>query len=354
VEKDIEKIFQEFGVTVSKNYNSYVGTCPVHLGDNKSAFNYRLPCDGFKTATWQCYTRSCHETFLKTTIGLIRALLSSRNLRWSMPGNKTVSFFDAVEWLEKRYNTSNTGVVTHTIQEEIKFEIPTPKILLTKQQIRGKLNIPSKYFVNRGFSPKLLDFHDVGPLIKPEDTGLYYRELVPVYDIEGKFCIGATARSVFEACPKCQSYHDSKRNCPKPELLHVYCKWKNWQFRKAFSLYNFWWAKTSLQRTKKAILVEGCGDTWSLKRVGIENVVSPYGRSLSIGQAKLLQNIGVTDLYICFDSDLAGKEGFKQLGKRYWQDFFIHGINIPSEFHDIGEIKPEILHSIIEREYGSK
>ncbi len=344
VENNIEKLWEKFGITVSKFHGYYGGTCPVHGGDNTTAFQFMMNNDGvYHRPRWRCWTHSCHERCRDTTIGLIQCLLSHRG---------QASFFDAVEWIEKNFPVNGISLETDETIITPNFSIPPPKLQLTKAEIRGKINIPSRYFQSRGFSPKLLDFHDVGPFKKPEN-GLFYREVVPVYDLTGTICIGATCRSVFEECPKCHAFHDPKRDCPKPELLSVYCKWKNWQFRKAFSLYNYWWANKTLQKTRKAILVEGIGDTWALKAIGIENVVSAYGRHLSFGQLKLLLNAGVEHLYVAFDNDQAGQDGFKQLGKKYWQDVNIHKIEIPHYFHDIGEIPEDHLYKIIRKEYGS-
>ena len=340
VDTNIERILAHFNRKLRLYGDYYIGSCQVHMGDN--------PCSNIyyhNRSKWRCFTHQCEITFQKTSIGYIRGLLSSEKYGWRVPGNQTAGFNETINWINEFLG--KPSIQDFPKEEKPKFEWPEPKLLLTKTEIRAKLNIPSNYFLNRGFYPETLDYYDVGPLKKPE-KGLYFRELVPIYDLENKYCIGATCRSSFEKCPKCLCHHDLWRECPKEEIRHIYSKWRNWEFRKAYSLYNYWGEKDRLKKEKWAIIVEGPGNIWRLKEAGITNCLATYGKSLCFPQSKILEWAKVQHLFVGYDNDEAGKEGFNRLGQQYWQQFNIHKLVWPKEYNDLGEIIPWKIKEIIE------
>ena len=72
--------------------------------------------------------------------------------------------------------------------------------------------------------PKL-NKYDVGLCTNPQRP-MYNRVVAPIYDTEYKTMVGCTGRSIFEACPKCGTYHNPQRDCPSPEKQWLYSKWK--------------------------------------------------------------------------------------------------------------------------------
>jgi DNA primase len=76
-------------------------------------------------------------------------------------------------------------------------------------------------------------------------------------------------------------------------------------FQKGQNLYGLTWARHSIRREEKALVVEGYMDALSLAAHGIENVVATLGTALTTDQAKLLSRYG-TRVLLLFDSDAAG------------------------------------------------
>ena len=88
-----EDIFDEFNVDYRKNYKRFYGPCPIHCGDNQSAFNF-FP-DGYDVrGMWTCHTRHCEKKWKRTFIGLIHGLLSREY-------NDPIKWIVALDWLLK-------------------------------------------------------------------------------------------------------------------------------------------------------------------------------------------------------------------------------------------------------------
>jgi hypothetical protein len=91
---NIEFLFNELGVNI-ENLSTYGNTlrmaCPIHDGDNRTAFSIDL-----NKGHWNCYTKNCHEDNYDM-IGLIRLLLKKVK-------NKDVSCEETVEWIGSKLN----------------------------------------------------------------------------------------------------------------------------------------------------------------------------------------------------------------------------------------------------------
>ncbi len=340
IDDNIGKILNEFNVKLNKYHWYYNGKCPIHCGDNPSSFClFHNENQNYKSARWKCYTKGCESIFCQSSIGLVRGLLSREKYGWNGLGDRIESFSNTLQWCRKFVGFKEDVQKEKVGVKEKEFELPAPQVLFTKQEVRDSIIIPSPYFLNRGFSPDTLDFFDVGRPKEPVNK-FFFREFVPVYDFQNEFCIGAVCRTVFDKCEKCNVYHDKNYPCPKEEWRGAYCKWKNYCFRKEYSLYNLWNASESIKRTGNVVLGEGSGTIWKLNDSGIRNCVSAYGVELCYNQAIILERFGVKNICVAFDNDKAGEEGFLRLGRKYWQRFNIHKIEIPPFFNDLGEMEP--------------
>jgi DNA primase len=151
-----------------------------------------------------------------------------------------------------------------------------------------------------------LDKYDVGLCNKPEKE-MYNRAVAPIYDIDHKYMVGCTGRSIFNKCDQCSCFHDSNHGCPEIEDRWKYCKWKhNYQFKSQNHLYNLWYAKKYILESYKVILVESPGNVWKLEENGIHNSVALFGSSLSDKQKILLDGSGAMTIISIMDSDDAG------------------------------------------------
>jgi DNA primase len=76
-------------------------------------------------------------------------------------------------------------------------------------------------------------------------------------------------------------------------------------FSKGRLLYGLHWAKQSIRRDERALLVEGYFDVVRLVAAGVESVVAPLGTALTEAQAALIRRY-TKNVYLLYDSDPAG------------------------------------------------
>lgn len=307
-----------------------VSSCPVHGGDNTSAWNfyYNEP-----RGIWKCRTQSCHQKYGKGVLDLIVAV-------------RNCSREAAIKFLED-FNKGFVYNDTHkSFINEVNFfkeTIKSKKTVINKSQIRERLSIPSKYFIDRGYSAAILDRYDVGDCWTQKKY-FYGRAVVPVYD-ENDIYIGATGRSVFQLCPKCQGYHIGySQKCPDKPWL--FSKWRH-TANSSFSsvLYNFNNAKSSIKETGTIIVVEGAGDVWRFEEADVHNSVAICGANLLESHIFILEYSGAQNIILATDNDDAGRNFRQMLKKRLSRCFNIYDLEFPG--HDIGELKLEEIKSCI-------
>jgi DNA primase len=76
-------------------------------------------------------------------------------------------------------------------------------------------------------------------------------------------------------------------------------------FQKGSTLYGLNWAKNSIRKDERVLLVEGYFDCVRLLAAGIESTVAPLGTALTEQQAELLRKY-TTTVFLLYDSDRAG------------------------------------------------
>jgi DNA primase len=206
-------------------------------------------------------------------------------------------------------------------------------VVCSEEELKKFLKIPSLYYVKRGFSKEILKRYNVGFCDNP-NSAMYMRSAIPVLDKQGKNIVGIVGRSVFSQCPKCQSYHGVKRDCPEEEWKRaIYSKWKNGVgFNSSQHLYNFWNAKNYFKDT--AIIVEGQSDVWRLEEAGIKTSVGMFGCVLKPLQIEMLKEQGITKVIAPFDMDEAGQKGLENLKEK--NVFEVIEIKLPTK--DVGEL----------------
>jgi len=100
-------------------------------------------------------------------------------------------------------------------------------------------------------------------------------------------------------------------------------------FSKGRLLYGLNWAKQSIRRDERVLLVEGYFDVVRLVAAGIESVVAPLGTSLTEAQAVLLRRY-TRNVYLLFDSDNAGlKATFRSADVLLGQGTSVQVVTLP-------------------------
>ena len=316
---------QDFG-------NRYAGCCPVHRGDNPTAFSL------FKDSNkWCCFTHSCQQDFHNDLIGLIKGILPSHQL------------YEAINWAEKFLD--NEVIPTGNLNTNIINNISVQAKPVPREQVRKSLDIPAQYYIDRGYSREVLDKYDVGLCINNKKN-MRQRVVVPVYEEEMIGMIGCTGRSIFEKCEKCKCHHHIRYPCPLPEYRGYYSKWKHSRgFSTKRHLYNLWEARKYIDKTGVIILVESPGNVWRLEEAGIHNSVGLFGSSLSSSQFYNINETGALTIVVLADNDSGGKNFISSVMRLASN---IYNIILP-EFpkNDVGELSisevKEIVQPVVEK-----
>jgi hypothetical protein len=304
---NIEDILHHFDVESSIYNETLTGCCPVHGGDNPSAFSVLLRGVG----NWRCFTHRCHEKYGTPSgagmVSLVQALLSRE---------KEVKFKETIDWLIDFLKiNSDDATLKHDSNREF---INLCKYISPKEQAENKfypreqaivnLKIPSQYYVGRGYKAETLYKFDIGECYNP-DKEMYNRAVVPFYDESGRYMVGCSGRSIFEKCTKCEHYHNPHHRCPMMAIEKK--RAKKWRHSNHFNadnyLYNLHNALPFITRTKTCILMEGPGEIWKLDEAGLYNTVATLGVKFTDSQVEILESFGVQNLILAFNNDEAGK-----------------------------------------------
>jgi 5S rRNA maturation endonuclease (ribonuclease M5) len=352
----IESLLDYFEIEYKQQSKMITMSCPIHGGDNTSAINIYPQGESYR-GNWKCRTHHCEETFKPSIIGFIRGILSHRNYGWEKSNDSICSFYEAVQFAEKflKENLDSIKVDNKHIEKNtfintinnITSKEKSNTTYVSRQTIIRSLDIPSKYFLDRGYSKDILIKYDVGDC-KNSGKEMSDRAVVPIYDEEYKYMIGCTGRSIFDQCSNCKSYHENQIPC---ETINQEYKWlmSKWRHSKNFKtqecLYNFWFAKQYIQKSNSAIIVESPGNVWRLEESGIHNSVAIFGSSLSDKQKMLLDISGALNLILIMDNDEAGKKAAEQIIKKCERTYNVYSIKI--DYDDVGSMSKEQIISTI-------
>jgi DNA primase len=294
--------------------------CPIHGGDNPTAFSYDL----YKHC-WSCFSQHCEKVHGNDIIGLVR-------------GIKNLSFNDAVKWL-KELVIDNKNIDWSKIDESIDFENlqSIHKKSYNKVIDESKLdNLVKDYssLQDRGFNEETLKTFEGG--VSTVGEMYHHRFMIPIRNELTKL-VGFTGRSIYNKCSKCGMFH--KDECPKPEQGKDYSKWRHYPplFHKQIELYNIDKAKSYIYKTNTCVIVEGPFDVWKLWQHGVKNVVGSFGTSLSYEQCSLLTRQNCINLILMFDTDDAGIKATKDSVKMTNQIFKVFVPELPKDI-DPGEL----------------
>lgn len=347
---DIENLLLSLGIDSYKMLDKMITmSCPVHGGDNDSAFNLYHQGDTYR-GNWKCRTHQCENIFKSSIIGFIRGCLSHQN-GWHKDGDDMVSFNDALKFaIAFSKHDPSDQKQTRKAKEKNNFinavkNISPPensqKIiqLVPRTLVIKALNIPSKYFIERGYSKDILIKYDIGDCIG-QGKEMSNRAVVPVYDNDMIGMAGCTGRTIFNKCQACSCFHDPNQKCPDDKDKWLNCKWKhNKNFKTQEYLYNFWFAKEFITQTKTVVIVESPGNVWRLEESGIHNSVAIFGSSMSQKQKMLLDISGAMNIVTIMDNDPAGQEAAKQIELKCGRTYNVKHVQLSC--NDVAEMTPE-------------
>ncbi len=311
IAENIEDVYDYFDVKYTANEKMVISSCCVHGGDNNTALNFYHNSE-YKYH-YVCRTHGCESHFKNTAIGFVRGALSHSKYGWEKAGDKEAHFNETIEFLLDMFKLKwesmdveeNAGVQIKNSYKNFCSainNIETPRVsgVYSKEQYRGSVQIPSDYYLKRGYSIEVLDDYDIGTC-KNYGKPLFNRAVVPIYDDLGEMIVGFSGRSIFDQCDKCNHWHDPTKKC------QIFPKWRHSKgLQRDKLLYNYHSAKKHIQKTGAAILVESPGNVWRLEEAGIHNSMAIFGTAFSTYQKQLIDETGALTLIIMMDNDENG------------------------------------------------
>ncbi len=331
---------EEFGIDLQQDDYMYHGRCPIHDGDNRTAFNLYKGGDT-RPGYWCCWTKHCERKFKSTPIGFVRGILTK--------DNKDISFDQTINWICNFLGQPIGGIkVDHAQTEQRDFcslvrkinkTVPTAEKGISRLEVRRKLDIPARFFLERQYPAEILDRFDVGycaDMTKPMGG----RVVIPVYDESKLFCVASSGRSIHARCNKCGMHHAKAAECPHKDP-YKNLRFSKWRHSGAINsyLYNYWNAKPVIKKTGTVVIVEGPGDVWRLVQYGVENVVALTGNALSDSQQIILEMSGASTVIDLLDNDEAGKVGSAQLKSKL--GLYMRLVKPVFSGKDVGEMSQE-------------
>jgi 5S rRNA maturation endonuclease (ribonuclease M5) len=336
---NITIILDSFGLPYKNYPNRVAFECPVHDSSNKESAN--IFTKGNKTyGNFKCWTNNCHDEIGYGAINFVKFLIEKHT-------GSTLRLSEVGLYLQDKAKiklpkisiegVSNKKFSSFVLNENKVFN----KVIASRESLLKKIIIPSPYFINRGFSEGVLTAFDVG-YCRTHGKEMFMRSVVPVYN-NMEQVIGCLGRSQFEECGICGRYHSPVRRCPSNKLEEKWSrKWINSEgFKTGLTLYSLWNLPEDI---KKVILVEGPADVWRLWEGGIKNAVALFGCNLLDEQVRLLDALGITDIYMSLDNDDAGRSGEKSIIEKYSLFYNLHKIHY--SYKDVGSIPVELIPEI--------
>lgn len=351
---NIEDLLNHFGLDYTYSGKLITMSCPIHGGDNKSALNLYPEGDVYR-GNWKCRTHNCEKYYKSSIIGLIRGIISNQKYGWSKDGDEHCSFDEALQFCLQFLNKNLSDIkITSSERNKKSFttslryinpEINNTNEGITRKQIRANLDIPAKYYIERGYSSDILDKYDVGLCTKPGKE-MYNRVVVPIYDHKHQFMVGCSGRSIHNKCDQCNSYHDKNEKCPSDERQRFYSKWKHSaSFQSQNHLYNIWFAKQHIIDTNTVIVVESPGNVWRLEEAGVHNSVAIFGSSLSDRQKMILDASGAMTIITMMDNDDAGKKATDLIKQKCYKTYNVKNIEFPAQ--DVADLSVDYIKNSI-------
>jgi len=344
----VAEILDALGIEYSERGDYLQGKCPCHDGDNPRSFYWAI-----RTNHWRCNTKHCEKDAISgkssSIFGLIRGAMSNK-IHEKFYFNQAVFFAGKI-----------LGIGDIKFDKSTKEDIEVNKIIKQYKRKKNKavgLNLTPLsnvievlekddfYYIRRGVTQEIIDRYNIS-YCNNKYKRFYKRAFFPILDETGKFVAGFSARSIYDKCPECKHYHDTRFSCPQKEKLCHYVKWIHSKgFKSELYLYNYWYAKYHIAKSGTAIICEGPGNVWALEMAGINNSVSIMGSSMSKTQRQLLQKAGALTLIPVFDNDKAGENARDKMLKELNYYFRIIPVNL-TEVNDVAEMeKSDIINKI--------
>lgn len=346
ISDDFDKVCVALDLEFTQHGNMYQGCCPVHEGDNPTAFGFKRK-ENYDYGTWCCFTRQCEEEFGISPLGFLRGVFAKRG---------ETNENNIIKWLFKILDVDIATLKStsefkedRTLTKFIDFNVPIPQSFeMSPAQFVSRLKMPAEYYVNRGFSSNILNEYCVGTCLE-KGKPMYGRAIIPIYSLDGTKIIACSGRSIWEKCKSsaCSCHHNPKSPCPSKDYRGMYSKWRHSvNLPSEYTLYNYSKAVEPITQSKLVFIVEGFPNVWRLKEAGFNNVLASMGTKFSYRQKNLLDKLELSTIVIIPDADKPSKLFVEAVTSLCKNSYNIHIVK-PEYEDDIGACQPTEVKRIL-------
>ena len=194
------------------------------------------------------------------------------------------------------------------------------------EQTIDKLKIgfaPATGNLQRILENKKISFNDLSSAGHPER--FKYRLMFPIFD-NFSLITGFSGRIIEEGLPASVSVHPKYLNTPETEVFH-----------KSKAIYGINFAKESIRKNNRVILVEGQMDVALAVDAGVEEVVASSGTALTESHLKILSRL-TQNIIFCFDEDEAGQKAANSAVELALEMGLNPKLTIIEGYKDVGEL----------------
>lgn len=315
----MEMVLSHYSVNWLKKKKGYlVGKCPIHKGDNNTAFNVSVSKNN-----WHCFT-GCKSSGRKSGGNVIDFVVAMEGLPENSEGFRDAAL-KLKQWFilgsppeaqikpekvvepEKKPDTVSEEKPSINASESLKTEDPANKTLTFELK---NLIFDHEYLKGRDIPLNIAREFGIGFYKGKKGKGLMAnRVVIPIHNGNGDL-VAYAGRAVTPD----QEEKDGKYKLPPG-------------FVKTAELFNLHRAREESWE-RGLILVEGFFDVLHLHQSGFENVVALMGSSMSPEQEKLI--LESTDrVVLLFDGDDAGKECTRKVALQLVEKCFIKIVRLP-------------------------
>jgi len=355
----IEELLDHFDLEYRLSSKMIMMKCPIHDGDNPSALNLYYEGDQYR-GNWICHTHGCEKVFRNSILGFLRGVLSKQKLDWSQDNDQVISFEETLQFAIDFTQCNISNIQINPVEKNktnftnmvktFNDSVHKHQTKIDPSLLKRNLTIPARYYIDRGYTPEVLNKYDVGVCNTP-GKAMYQRVVVPIYDTDHQYVIGCTGRSIFKQCSQCKKYHHHNDQCPDSSNLWKYSKWKHSNgFKADSSLYNYWFAKKHILSSNTIILVESPGNVWRLEEAGFHNSVGLFGSALSEKQKSIIDGSGAMNIILLMDNDKAGNLATQQIVQKCDRTYNIYTPSFDNE--DIAEMSVKEIQKMLSHYIG--
>lgn len=317
-------LFEKLGIDSEdfiENEECIRGPCPIHRGDNKTAFVF------YFNGIWMCWSNHCHEKYSHGVIGLVMAI-TEKDYKESLELCKKILCSEIPLEL---YCRRKKEIVKKDVLEEHINQHSFDESLLS--------NIKRDYHFlkSREIDTKIAKRYNIGRI---NYCGIYDRIAFPIRNIESKI-VGITCRKVLKRDNGPKWLHWPFPNSKKFGI--------NNKFKKSINLFNIDEAIKHLKNrdNKKVIITEGPIDTLKLVAAGFPNSISILGSIISNEQVELLSRLGINKVILALDNDNSGNTGAEKAYMKLSKKMIDVEIITTPESKDCGDLDMKQIKKIM-------